>query len=42
MEILARELNIPYEKVTKKGEYTRILVGKTKEILLNQEEVDEE
>ena len=42
MEILARELNIPYEKVTKKGEYTRILVGKTKEILLNQQEVDEE
>jgi len=42
MEILARELNISYEKVTKKGEYTRILVGKTKEILLNQEEVAEE
>ena len=42
MEILARELNIPYEKITKKGEYTRILVGKTKEILLNQEEVGEE
>jgi glycerol-3-phosphate dehydrogenase len=42
MEILSRELNIPYEKITKKGEYTRILSGKTKEILLNQGEVEEE
>ena len=42
MEILARELHVPYEKVTKKGEYTRILLGKAKEILLNQEEVEEE
>jgi glycerol-3-phosphate dehydrogenase len=42
MEILSRELNIPYEMITKKGEYTGILSGKTKEILLNQEEVEGE
>jgi glycerol-3-phosphate dehydrogenase len=42
MEILARELKIPYEKVTKRGEDTRILLGKTKEILINQEVTEEE
>jgi glycerol-3-phosphate dehydrogenase len=42
MEILARELKIPYEKVTKRGEDTRILLSKTKEILINQEVTEEE
>ena len=42
MEILARELKIPYEKVTKRGEDTRILLGKTKEILIKQEVTEEE
>ena len=34
IEILSRELNIPYEEVTKKGEDTNLLVGKTKDIML--------
>ena len=42
MEILARELKIPYENVSKRGEDTHILLGKTKEILLNQEVTEEE
>ena len=42
MEILARELKIPYEKVTKRGEDTRILLSKTKEILINQGVTEEE
>jgi glycerol-3-phosphate dehydrogenase len=42
MEILARELKIPYENVSKRGEDTHILLGKTKEILLNKEVTEEE
>ena len=30
LEILARELNIPYEEVTKEGGNSRILYGRTK------------
>jgi len=34
IEILSRELNIPYENVVKRGEDTNFLVAKTKEIAL--------
>ena len=34
IEILSRELNIPYEDITKRGEDTNILVGKTKDLAL--------
>lgn len=34
IEILARELNKNYEEVTKRGEDTNILVGKTKDLIL--------
>ncbi len=34
IEILSRELNIPYDKVTKKGEDTNLLVGRTKDFIL--------
>jgi glycerol-3-phosphate dehydrogenase len=34
MEILSRELKIPYEEVTKRGEDTNFLVAKTKDLLL--------
>ena len=34
IEILSRELNIPYEEVMKRGEDTNFLVSKTKEIAL--------
>ena len=34
IEILSRELKIPYEEVTKRGEDTNILVGRTKDIIL--------
>ncbi len=34
IEILSRELNIPYEEVMKRGEDTNFLVAKTKEIAL--------
>jgi len=36
IEILSRELNIPYEEVTKRGEDTNFLVAKTKEIALSR------
>ncbi len=36
MEILSRELNLPYEKITKNGEDTYILIGKTKSITLKK------
>jgi glycerol-3-phosphate dehydrogenase len=36
IEILSRELGISYEEVTKRGEDTNFLVGKTKEILLEK------
>jgi glycerol-3-phosphate dehydrogenase len=34
IEIISKELNIPFEEVTKKGEDTNILVSKTKDFLL--------
>jgi glycerol-3-phosphate dehydrogenase len=34
IEILARELGLPYEEITKRGEDTNILIGKTKDIAL--------
>ena len=37
IEILSRELNKPYEEITKRGEDTNILVGKTKDFLLKNE-----
>jgi len=42
MEILARELNIPYQEVTKKGEDSNFLVSKTKDELLRKIESGEE
>jgi glycerol-3-phosphate dehydrogenase len=30
VEILSRELNIPYESVTKNGKNSKLLVGRTK------------
>ena len=37
IEILSRELNKSYEEITKKGEDTNILVGKTKDFILKGE-----
>ncbi|MFX1329275.1 MAG: NAD(P)/FAD-dependent oxidoreductase [Promethearchaeota archaeon] len=37
IEILSRELNKSYEEITKKGEDTNILVGKTKDFILKSE-----
>jgi len=37
IEILSRELNKKYEEITKKGEDTNILMGKTKDFLLKSE-----
>ncbi|MCK4287463.1 MAG: (2Fe-2S)-binding protein, partial [Candidatus Lokiarchaeota archaeon] len=34
IEILARELGLKYEEITKRGEDTNILIGKTKDIVL--------
>ena len=36
MEILARELNVPIEEITKRGEDTNIVVGKTKDFILRK------
>ncbi|MFW9987529.1 MAG: NAD(P)/FAD-dependent oxidoreductase [Candidatus Odinarchaeota archaeon] len=36
IEILSRELKRTYEEITKRGEDTNILIGKTKDFLLNQ------
>ncbi len=36
MEILSRELNIPIEEITKRGEDTNIVVGKTKDFILRK------
>ena len=36
MEILSRELNIPMEEITKRGEDTNIVVGKTKDFILRK------
>ncbi|MFX1364505.1 MAG: NAD(P)/FAD-dependent oxidoreductase [Promethearchaeota archaeon] len=40
IEILTRELKKPYEEITKRGEDTYILTGKTKDFLLNQKRED--
>jgi len=37
IEILSRELNKPYVEITKRGEDTNILVGKTKDFMLKSE-----
>ncbi len=37
IEILSRELNKSYEEITKKGEDTNILIGKTKDFLIKNE-----
>ncbi|MHA2131923.1 MAG: (2Fe-2S)-binding protein, partial [Promethearchaeota archaeon] len=34
IEILSRELNKPYEEITKRGEDTNILISKTKDLIL--------
>ena len=36
MEILSRELNLPFQAITKKGEDTQFLVGKTKDFILER------
>ena len=36
IEILSRELNKSYEEVTKRGEDTNILIGKTKDVILRE------
>jgi glycerol-3-phosphate dehydrogenase len=36
IEILSRELNKPFEEITKRGEDTNILIGRTKDIALNE------
>lgn len=36
MEILSRELKIPYEEITKRGEDTNIVIGKTKDRILRK------
>jgi glycerol-3-phosphate dehydrogenase len=36
IEILSRELNIPYEEVTKRGEDTNYLIAKTKDLILKE------
>jgi glycerol-3-phosphate dehydrogenase len=38
IEILSRELNKNYEEITKRGEDTNILIGKTKDFLLKSKE----
>ncbi|MHA1687788.1 MAG: NAD(P)/FAD-dependent oxidoreductase [Promethearchaeota archaeon] len=41
IEILSRELNIPYHQITKRGDDTQILVEFTKEFLLDDDEKEE-
>jgi glycerol-3-phosphate dehydrogenase len=36
IEILSRELNKSYEEITKRGEDTNILIGKTKDVILRE------
>jgi glycerol-3-phosphate dehydrogenase len=36
MEILSRELNVPIEEITKRGEDTNIVIGKTKDFILRK------
>ncbi len=36
IEILSREMNKPYEEITKRGEDTNILIGRTKDIALKE------
>lgn len=38
IELLSRELNIPYDEVTKRGEDTNFLVGRTKDFILKSME----
>jgi hypothetical protein len=33
MEILSRELKIPFKQITKRGDDTHLLVGKTKDFI---------
>ena len=42
IEILSRELNIDPEEITKRGEYTNFLIGKTKEYALRKVEEEAE
>jgi len=42
IEILSRELNIPYDDVTKRGEDTNLLIARTKGFVLNRSEQGEE
>ena len=42
MEILSRELKIPYKEITKRGKDTTILKGSTKEFILEEIESEEE
>ncbi|KKM83486.1 hypothetical protein LCGC14_1308950 [marine sediment metagenome] len=37
IEILSRELKKPYEEITKRGEDTNILIGKTKDLILKKD-----
>jgi glycerol-3-phosphate dehydrogenase len=42
IEILSRELNLPYEEITKKGEDTQFLIGHTKDFILKEIQGEEE
>ena len=42
IEILSRELNLPYEEITKKGEDTHFLIGHTKDFILKEIQGEEE
>ncbi len=42
MEILSRELKIPYQQINKRGEDTPILIGSTKDFMLKKIESEEE
>ncbi|MFX1499529.1 MAG: NAD(P)/FAD-dependent oxidoreductase [Promethearchaeota archaeon] len=42
IEILSRELKKSYEEITKRGEDTYFLIGKTKDFLLNQKREDDQ
>ena len=41
IEILARELKLPYEQITKRGEDTTYLIGRTKDMIQNEIEKGE-
>jgi glycerol-3-phosphate dehydrogenase len=42
IEIISRELKIPYNEVSKRGEDTRYLFSRTKDFVLNPMEIEEE